>query len=57
MGMLLPFIARADIERRVVMIATIIILPIVLAYTSWIYRVMRGPVTSGYIDANRDTSY
>jgi cytochrome bd ubiquinol oxidase subunit II len=41
----------------IMLIATIIFLPIVLAYTSWIYRVMRGPVTSGYIDANRDTSY
>ncbi len=41
----------------IMLIATIIFLPIVLAYTSWVYRVMRGPVTSEYIDANRDTSY
>ena len=50
----------ASSSRRtlgIMLIATIIFLPIVLAYTSWVYRVMRGPVTSGYIDANRDTSY
>jgi cytochrome d ubiquinol oxidase subunit II len=41
----------------IMLIATIIFLPIVLAYTSWVYRVMRGPVTSEYIDANSDTSY
>lgn len=41
----------------IMLIATIIFLPIVLAYTSWVYRVMRGPVTSEYIDANRETSY
>ncbi len=41
----------------IMLIATIVFLPIVLAYTSWVYRVMRGPVTSEYIDANRDTSY
>jgi cytochrome d ubiquinol oxidase subunit II len=41
----------------IMLIATIIFLPIVLAYTSWVYRVMRGPVTSAYIEANRETSY
>jgi cytochrome d ubiquinol oxidase subunit II len=41
----------------IMLIAVIIFLPIVLAYTGWVYRVMRGPVTSAYIEANRDTSY
>jgi cytochrome d ubiquinol oxidase subunit II len=41
----------------IMLIAVIIFLPIVLAYTSCVYRVMRGPVTSAYIEANRDTSY
>ncbi len=41
----------------IMLVATIIFLPIVLAYTSWVYRVMRGPVTSAYIEANRETSY
>jgi len=35
----------------------IIFLPIVLAYTGWVYHVMRGPVTGAYIDANRETTY
>ena len=41
----------------IMLIAVIIFLPIVLAYTSWVYRVLRGPVTSAYIDSNRETSY
>jgi cytochrome bd ubiquinol oxidase subunit II len=41
----------------IMLIAVIVFLPIVLAYTTWVYRVMRGPVTSAYIEANRDTSY
>ncbi|HTV98392.1 MAG TPA: cytochrome d ubiquinol oxidase subunit II [Steroidobacteraceae bacterium] len=41
----------------IMLIAVIIFLPIVLAYTSWVYHVMRGPVTSAYIDDHRDTSY
>lgn len=41
----------------IMLIAVIIFLPIILAYTGWVYRVMRGPVTSAYIEANRETSY
>lgn len=41
----------------IMLIAVIIFLPIVLAYTGWVYRVMRGPVTNAYIEANRETSY
>jgi cytochrome d ubiquinol oxidase subunit II len=41
----------------IMLIAVVIFLPIILAYTSWVYHVMRGPVTSAYIDAHRDTSY
>jgi cytochrome bd ubiquinol oxidase subunit II len=41
----------------IMLIATVIFLPIILAYTTWVYRVLRGPVTVQYIDANRETSY
>ena len=42
---------------RIMLIATTIFLPIIIAYTSWVYHVLRGPVTNAYIDANKDTSY
>jgi cytochrome d ubiquinol oxidase subunit II len=41
----------------IMLISVVIFLPIILAYTSWVYHVMRGPVTSRYIEAHRDTSY
>ena len=41
----------------IMLIATIAFLPIVLAYTSWVYRVMRGPVTAEHIRANPDSTY
>jgi cytochrome d ubiquinol oxidase subunit II len=41
----------------IMLIAVIIFLPIVVVYTSWVYHVMRGPVTSAYIETNRETSY
>ena len=30
--------------------ATVILLPLVLAYTGWVYRVLRGPVTAAHIE-------
>ncbi len=41
----------------IMLIAVLIFLPIILAYTSWVYHVVRGPVTSAYIEEHRDTSY
>ncbi len=41
----------------IMLVAVAIFLPIVLAYTAWVYRVLRGPVTSAYIEANTDSSY
>ena len=39
------------------LVAVLVFLPIVIAYTGWVYRVMRGPVTNAYIEANHETSY
>jgi len=37
--------------------ATLIFLPIVLVYTGWAYRVMRGKVTAAYIRENEHSAY
>ena len=37
--------------------AVVIFLPIVLAYTTWVYRVMRGKVTEEHIKENQHTMY
>jgi len=37
--------------------AVVIFLPIVLAYTAWVYRVMRGPVGADDITRNSKTAY
>lgn len=37
--------------------AVLIFLPIVLAYTTWVYRVMRGKVTEQHIDENQHSAY
>jgi cytochrome d ubiquinol oxidase subunit II len=42
---------------NIMLIAVIILLPIVLAYTSWVYHVLRGPVTAAQIHSNPDGNY
>jgi cytochrome bd ubiquinol oxidase subunit II len=41
----------------VMLLATLIFLPIVLAYTSWVYRALRGAVTAAHVQANSQSLY
>ena len=41
----------------VMLVSTIIFLPIVLAYTAWVYRVLWGKVTAKDIETNTETAY
>lgn len=42
---------------KIMLIATIIFLPIILAYTSWVYTVLRGKVTNDYLQKNKKNLY
>jgi cytochrome d ubiquinol oxidase subunit II len=42
---------------EIMLVAVIIFLPIVLAYTSWAYAVMRGKVTAASVEENHHTLY
>jgi cytochrome d ubiquinol oxidase subunit II len=37
--------------------ATLIFMPLIVIYTSWAYRVMRGKVTVAHIKANEHSAY
>lgn len=39
----------------IMLVATLLLLPIVLAYTAWAFRVMRGPVTRAHIEKQEIT--
>ena len=41
----------------VMLIATGLILPVVIAYTAWVYRVLRGKVTAEQVEQNDAASY
>jgi len=39
------------------LLATVIFMPIILLYTSWVFWVMRGKVTARYIDQSGESAY
>jgi cytochrome d ubiquinol oxidase subunit II len=39
------------------LVATAIFLPLILAYTSWVYKVLWGKVSAKDIEDNQDTAY
>ncbi|CAB3766196.1 cytochrome d ubiquinol oxidase subunit II [Paraburkholderia humisilvae] len=42
---------------QIMLIAVVIFLPIILAYTSWVYRVMRGKVTAQALERDHHSMY
>lgn len=49
--------ASSHLTLTIMLFVVIIFLPIVLAYTSWAYAIMRGKVTKAYIKENEKTVY
>ncbi len=50
--------ASSSLTTLIVMtIATAVLLPVVLAYTAWVYRVLRGPVTAEQIARDSHAAY
>ena len=41
----------------IMLIATVIFLPIILMYTSWVYYILRGKVTNDYVKQNQSKLY
>lgn len=49
--------SSSQLTLFIMLIAVAIFLPIILAYTSWVYKVMSGKVTAEYIENNKHDSY
>ena len=41
----------------IMLVATVIFMPIVLAYTAWVYRVLWGKVTEAEVTGSSDSVY
>ena len=49
--------SASQLSLMIMLICAIIFLPIILAYTTWVYRVMRGKVRETYIKENEHGTY
>jgi cytochrome bd ubiquinol oxidase subunit II len=49
--------SSSQLTLFIMLIVTVIFLPIILAYTAWVYRVLRGKVTEKTIVENHDSAY
>lgn len=49
--------SASETSLKIMTISTIIFMPIILAYTAWVFRVMRGKVNSDFLEKNKDAAY
>ncbi len=49
--------SSSQLTLFIMLIATGIFMPIILAYTTWVYRVLRGKITEETITHNKETAY
>ena len=48
--------SSSQLTLFIMLVVVVVFLPIVLAYTAWVYRVLRGKVTAETVSSN-DSSY
>ncbi len=46
--------SASQLSLTIMLVCTIIFLPIILLYTAWVYRVLRGKVTAAFFDDNKN---
>jgi cytochrome d ubiquinol oxidase subunit II len=49
--------SSSHLTLRIMLFATAIFLPLILLYTAWVYRVLRGPVTAAFVEGNSHSVY
>lgn len=49
--------SSSQLTLFIMLIATVIFLPVVLTYTAWVYRVLRGVINEKTIRENQDSAY
>lgn len=45
------------VTLMIMLVATLIFFPIVVSYTAWVYRMLRGPVTADVLNQNQESAY
>jgi cytochrome bd ubiquinol oxidase subunit II len=49
--------SSSHLTLQIMLFVTAVFLPLILLYTAWVYRVLRGPVTAAYVEGNIHSVY
>ena len=49
--------SSSQLTLKIMLFVTAVFLPLILLYTAWVYRVLRGPVTAAYVEGNIHSVY
>ena len=49
--------SSSHLTLKIMLFVTAIFLPIILLYTAWVYRVLRGPITAAFVEGNSPSVY
>jgi cytochrome d ubiquinol oxidase subunit II len=49
--------SSSHLTLKIMLFVTVVFLPLILLYTAWVYRVLRGPVTAAYVEGNSHSVY
>lgn len=49
--------SSSELTLTIMLVATVIFFPIILTYTAWVYRVLRGAINEKVIQDNQESSY
>lgn len=49
--------SSSHLTLKIMLFVTVVFLPLILLYTAWVYRVLRGPVTAAFVEGNAHSVY
>jgi cytochrome bd ubiquinol oxidase subunit II len=49
--------SSSHLTLKIMLFATAIFLPLILLYTAWVYRILRGPITAAFVEGNSHSVY
>jgi cytochrome bd ubiquinol oxidase subunit II len=49
--------SSSHLTLKIMLFVTVVFLPLILAYTAWVYHVLRGPITAAFIEGNEHSVY
>jgi cytochrome d ubiquinol oxidase subunit II len=49
--------SSSHLTLKIMLFATVVFLPLILLYTGWVYRVLRGPITAAFVENNSHSVY